>query len=573
MYIDVVPNRSSPPAILLREGFREGRKVHKRTLANLSDWPPEQIESLRRVLRGETLVSVDEEFEVERSRPHGHVAAVLGTLRKIGLDQLLLSRRTRERDLVVAMIVGRVIKPSSKLALARGLGQETLFSTLAEELGVESADEDELYEAMDWLVGQQERIEKKLVKRHLVEGTLVLYDVTSTYVEGRCCPLARFGHPRDGKKGKRQIEFGLLCDEWGCPVAVEVFAGNTADPTTFSAQVRKLRRRFGLQRIIYVGDRGMITEARIREDLDAANGLDWITALRAPAIRRLVEGGSLQLSLFDEQDLGEITDPAYPGERLIVCRNPLLAEERRRKRDELVAATEKELARIAQATRREKRRLKGKEQIGIRLGKVANRYKVQKHFTIEITDDGLNYSRNEATIAAEAALDGIYVIRTSVPADRIEAQGAVQAYKSLSRVERAFRSMKTVDLETRPLRHWRERRVRAHIFLSMLAYYVLWHIRQALAPMLFDDHDKQEAERIRTSVVAPAQRSPAALRKARTKRTDSGDPVHSFETLLEDLRTIARNRIRFHRVSFDKTTVPTPLQQRAFDLLGVSHRG
>ena len=572
MYIDTVPNRNSPPAILLREGIREGKKVRKRTLANISHWPPEQIESLRRVLRGETLVSLDEEFQIERTRPHGHVAAVLGTLRKIGLDQILFSRRTRERDLAVAMIVARIIEPGSKLATARGLGEESLFSTLGELLAVESSDENELYKAMDWLIERQERIEKKLVKRHLAEDTLVLYDVTSTYFEGRCCPLAKLGHSRDGKKDRPQIEFGLLSNGEGCPVAVEVFEGNAADPTTFTEQVKKMRERFGIKRIVYVGDRGMITEARIREDLRPSVGLDWITALRAPAIRKLVDTGSLQLSLFDEKDMGEISDPDYPDERLIVCRNPYLAAERTRKRQELLEATEKELEKIVRATGREKRRLKGKENIALRVGKVFNHYKMQKHFIITITDDSFSYERDEQSIRSEAALDGIYVIRTSVGADRLDAEGTVRAYKSLSTIERAFRSMKTVDLKTRPIHHRKEDRVRSHIFLCMLAYYVEWHMRKALAPMLFDDEDKETAEALRESIVARARRSSRAEEKATTKRTDTGDPVHSFQTLLKDLQTIAKNRVAFHKTRFEKTTTPTVLQQRAFDLLGVSYR-
>ena len=572
MYIDFVPNRNSPPAILLREGIREGKKVRKRTVANLSSWPPEKIESLRLVLKGETLVPVNEAFEVVGTRPHGHVAAVLGTLRKLGLDKVIFSRGVRERDLVEAMIVARIIAPCSKLATARGFGRDTRFSTLGEVLHLESADENELYRAMDWLVERQGSIEKKLARRHLSEETLVLYDVTSTYFEGRCCPLARLGNSRDGKGDRLQVEFGILSNAEGCPVSVEVFEGNVGDPKTFTAQVQKMRDRFGIKRIVYVGDRGMITEARIREDLRPIDGLDWITALRAPAIRRLVESGSLQLSLFDETDLGEITDPEYPGERLIVCRNPYLGEERSRKREELLQATERELGRIAQATRREKRRLKGTESIALRVGKVFNRYKMQKHFIIEIRDDGFFYKRDERNIRLEASLDGIYVIRTSVDAGRLNAEDTVRAYKNLSALERAFRSMKTVDLKTRPIHHWKADRVRAHIFLCMLAYYVEWHMRKALAPMLFDDEDKEAAEQLRKSIVAPARRSLKAQKKAGTKRTEDGQPVHSFQTLLMNLQSVAKNRVNFNRVSFEKTTTPNPVQQKAFDLLGVSYR-
>jgi len=575
MYIAVVPNRSSPPAILLRESFREGRQVKSRTLANLSRWPPGQVETLRRVLRGETLVAPEEAFEIVRTRPHGHVAAVLGTLRRLGLDRLVAAQPSRERDLAVAMIVARVLDPRSKLATARGLGDETLFSSLGEVLGVEAADEDALYQAMDWLLPRQPRIEAALAKRHLGDGALVLYDVTSTYFEGRTCPLAQLGHGRDGKPGKLQIVFGLLTDAEGCPVAVEVFEGNTADPKTLAAQIQKVRTRFGLTRVVFVGDRGLLTEARIREELRPIEGLAWITALRAPAIRKLVEGGALQLSLFDEQDLAEITSPEYPGERLIVCRNPLLAQERARKREDLLRATERELAKIAAATTRPRRPLRGQTPIALRVGRVLGRFKMRKHFRIEITDSTFHFERDAGRLAQEAALDGIYVIRTSVPADTLAPEATVRAYKQLAAIERAFRSFKRIDLNVHPIHHRLADRVRAHVFLCMLAYYVEWHMRRALAPMLFDDDDPVGAEAQRASVVRPARRSPRARRKAQTKRTEDGMPVHSFQTLLEDLATVAKNRVRpkgAGAVTFDMITTPTPLQQRAFDLLGVSHR-
>jgi len=575
MYIAVVPNRSSPPAILLRESFREGRQVKSRTLANLSRWPPGQVETLRRVLRGETLVAPEEAFEIVRTRPHGHVAAVLGTLRRLGLDRLVAAQPSRERDLAVAMIVARVLDPRSKLATARGLGDETLFSSLGEVLGVEAADEDALYQAMDWLLPRQPRIEAALAKRHLGDGALVLYDVTSTYFEGRTCPLAQLGHGRDGKPGKLQIVFGLLTDAEGCPVAVEVFEGNTADPKTLAAQIQKVRTRFGLTRVVFVGDRGLLTEARIREELRPIEGLAWITALRAPAIRKLVEGGALQLSLFDEQDLAEITSPEYPGERLIVCRNPLLAQERARKREDLLRATERELAKIAAATTRPRRPLRGQTPIALRVGRVLGQFKMRKHFRIEITDSTFHFERDAGRLAQEAALDGIYVIRTSVPADTLAPEATVRAYKQLAAIERAFRSFKRIDLNVHPIHHRLADRVRAHVFLCMLAYYVEWHMRRALAPMLFDDDDPVGAEAQRASVVRPARRSPRARRKAQTKRTEDGMPVHSFQTLLEDLATVAKNRVRpkgAGAVTFDMITTPTPLQQRAFDLLGVSHR-
>jgi hypothetical protein len=573
MYIECVPNRNSPPAILLRESWREGKKVRKRTLANLTKWPAELVEGLRLLLRGGTAVpKFDEAFEVVRSRPHGHVAAVLGTLRRLALEHLIAPKPTEERSLVVAMMVARILDPRSKLATARGLGEETGFNTLGELLGVESADEEELYAAMDWLLQRQPEIGAQLARRHLEEGALVLYDVTSTYFEGQSCPLAQWGHSRDGKKGKRQILFGLLCKREGCPVAVEVFEGNTGDPMTLAPQVRKLKERFGLSRVVLVGDRGMITEARLQEDLQGVEGLDWLTALRAPAIRQLVEEGALQLSLFDERDLAEIHSPAYPKERLIVCRNPFLAQERAQKREALLSATERELDKIVAATNRAKRRLKGQDRIGLRVGKVLNRFKVGKHFILMVTETGFSYQRDVARIAEEAALDGIYVIRTSVPKDQLGTEETVRAYKDLAGLERAFRSYKTVDLKVRPIYHYLADRVRAHVFLCMLAYYVEWHMRKALAPLLFEEDDKESAEALRTSVVAPAQPSPKARRKAQTKQTEDGTPVHSFQTLLADLATIVKNRIQPKLPGaepFDQITRPTSLQQQALDLLGV----
>ena len=576
MYVTVIPNRSSPPAILLRESYREAGKVKNRTLANLSQWPAERIEALRLVLRGEQVSSsAAQPFEITRSRPHGHVAAVVGTLRKVGLHTAIASQRSRPRDLVEAMIAARILEPGSKLATARGLDPQTISSTLAEVLGVEGADEDELYEAMDWLVGRQQRIEATLAKRHLSDGTLVLYDVSSTYFEGRHCTLARLGHSRDGKKNKLQIVFGLLTDAEGCPVAVEVFAGNTGDPKTLASQVRKLRERFGLTRLILVGDRGMITQARIRDDLKGEPGIAWITALRAPAIQKLLAQGAFQMSLFDEKDLAEIHSPDYPGERLIVCKNPLLTAQRARKREELLRATEKELDKVVAATARTKNALKGKDRIGLRAGRVLGRYKMGKHFKLEITDEKFAYRRNEVSIVKEAALDGVYVIRTSVPADKLASGETVRSYKRLAEVERAFRSLKTVDLKVRPIHHRRESRVRAHVLLCMLAYYVEWHMRQALAPMLFDDEDRVAADKLRSSVVAPARRSATAESKAHSKRTEQGAPVHSFQTLLRDLATVVKNRIQpvsNKSLGFDKITVPTPIQQRAFDLLDVPYR-
>ena len=576
MYIATVPNRTSPPAILLRESFREGSKVKTRTLSNLSHWPHHRIEAFRAFLKGASIgLPLSEAFTVVRSLPHGHVAATLGSLRRLGLESILASKHGRQRDLCVAMIVGRVLCPRSKLALVRGLGEQTLSSSLAQVLGVTDVGEDELYEAMDWLLARQERIESALGKRHLEEGTLVLYDVSSTYFEGRRCPLARIGHSRDGRFDRPQIVFGLLTDAQGCPVATEVFDGNTGDPRTVLSQVKKLRERFSLERVVLIGDRGMITSARIEQDLKQAPGLEWITALRGPAIRKLVDTGVLDVSLFDERDLAEISSPDYPGERLIVCRNPLLAAERKRKREELLQATEKELDRVAVATRRAGNALRGKDRIGLRVGRVLGRFKMGKHFKLTIGDERFDYERNHTTISQEAGLDGIYVIRTSVAARTLSPEDTVLSYKRLAQVERAFRSIKTVDLKLRPIHHHLADRVRAHVFICMLAYYVEWHMRRALAPVLFDDDDKPAAARRRQTPVAKAQRSQSAERKARTKLTTDGAPVHSFQTLLADLATIVKNRFQpkdGSATSFEMTTTPTPLQQRALDLLGVSDR-
>ncbi len=572
MYIESVPNRSSPPAILLRESYREGGKVKKRTIVNLTRWPPALIEGLRCLLKGGTAVPrFEDAVDIVRSLPHGHVAAVLGTLRKLGLETLIDPKPSPRRDQVLAMIVARILEPASKLATARRLAEATAVSTLGEILDAD-LDEDELYAAMDWLLERQERIEQGLAERHLEEGCLVLYDLTSVWMEGRSCPLAKRGHSRDGKRGKLQIEFGLLCDRDGCPVSVEVFPGNTADPATLASQIATVRERFSLTKVVLVGDRGMLTEARIREEVKPA-GLDWISALRGPAIRALVEAGEVEMSLFDERDLVEVTSDAYPGERLMVCRNPLLAADRARKRSELLAATEALLEPIAAATRRKKRRLKGKEKIGERVGKVIGKYKMAKHFTWSIDDEGVfTWQRDDASIAAEARLDGLYVIRTSLPQTQLDGPGTVRAYKRLSSVERAFRSLKTVDLKVRPVFHRTEPRVRAHVLLCMLAYYVEWNMRQKLKPVLFDDEDAEGAEALRRSVVAPAKVSISAQAKAATRETPDGDPVHSFRTLIDDLATITRNTVMPplpDAKPFQVTTRPTPLQTKILNLLGV----
>ena len=572
MYIESVPNRASPPAILLRESFRDGGRVKKRTLANLSKLPTAAINALRRILRGERLVSPDDAFSCLRSLPHGHVAAVLATVRKLGLPALLARSPGRHRDLVLALLVARVIDAQSKLATARALTPESAVSTLGEMLDLGTVDPKELYAAMDWLVERQTAIEQRLAKRHLQEHTLVLYDLTSSYVEGTHCELAQRGHSRDRKKGTLQIVFGLLCTATGCPVAVEVFEGSTSDPNTVAAQVDKIRTRFGLHRVVLVGDRGMLTAARIREDLAGVDGLRWITTLRAPTIRKLVAAGTVTPSLFDQRDLAEVTSEDFPGERLIVCRNPLLAAERQRKRHELLAATEKELEPIVAATRRRNDPLRGAANIGIRVGKVINHYKVAKHFVTTITDESFTFRRDEDKIADEQQLDGLYIVRSNVESEQFDATQTVRAYKDLAKVERAFRSLKTVDLKVRPIHHRRADRVRAHVLLCMLAYYVEWHMRQALKPLLFDDHDPAAAEQQRASVVQKAKRSPAARAKAARKRTADDLPVHSFRTLLADLGTLTANTMRVvdGDATFTMLTKPTPGQQRSFELLGVS---
>ena len=573
MYVARIPNRGSPPAILLRESYREGGKVKNRTLANLSHWPEHKVDRLARALKGRPpQLDLSEAFEITRSLPHGHVAAVLGTAQRLGLAELIDPTPSRPRDLVCAMVVAAVIAPDSKLATARGLRTETATSSLGEVLGVSGCDEDDLYAAMDWALAHQERIENALAARHLANGTLVLYDVSSAAFEGRTCPLGAIGYARDGVKGRRQIVYGLLCTTAGVPVAIEVFDGNTADPKTLAAQIRKLTTRFGLSRVALVGDRGMLTSARITEELQPA-GLDWLSALRADQIKALVEAEALQLSLFDEHNLVAITHPDYPGERLICCRNPALAEERTRKRGELLAATETELDKITAATRRERQPLRGKDKIGLRVGKVINKFKMAKHFTIIITEDSFTFARNPATIAAEAALDGIYVLRTSLPADTLADDDVVLRYKGLEDVERFFRTLNS-ELDVRPIRHHLADRVRAHMFLRMLSYYISWHMKQTLAPILFYDNDKPAAAAKRADPVAAAQRSNQALTKAARKHTDDGTPVHSFPSLLADLATICANRIQpaGDMPAFTMITTPTPLQRQAFDLLGLSHR-
>jgi len=543
---------------LLRRSYREGGKVKKETLANLSHLPEEAIAAVRRILGGEALAAAGDEFRVERSLPAGHVQAALVMARRLGLARLLDREPSRERDLCMAMICQRVIAPGSKLATARALGQ----TTLASELGIQGADEDDLYAALDWLVGRQERIEGRIARRHLTDGDLVLYDVSSSYFEGRCCPLAKRGYSRDGKRGTLQITYGLMCDSAGRPIAVEVFAGNVHDSQTLGSQIAKLKGRFKLKTVVVVSDRGMATAANL-ELLKDTDGAAWITALKAPQIKKLAAQGTLQPSLFDEQNLAEITDAeGYPDERLIVCRNPLVAAERARKREDLLTATERGLKEIQQ--RVSKGTLAGADQIGIAVGPAAKRYRMKKHFALEITDNSFSFQRKTEQIAAEAALDGFYILRTSLPADTMAAGEVVRTYKQLEQAERAFKTLKGPDLEIRPIHHRLEDRVRAHVLLCMLAYYLTWHLKAAWAPLIFKDEHTPTS----TDPVAKASRSPDAQLKAQTKRTADGEPCHSYKSLLTELATQAccTTRVPAAKATFDKLTEPTPLQAHAHQL-------
>ena len=575
MYIEAIPNRNSPPAVLLREAYREDGKVKKRTLANISCLPAEVIEGLKVLLKGGVAVpSAEDIFTVERSLPHGHVAAVLGSALACGANDWFGSAPSPLRKTLLAMVVARIVSPGSKLATHRMLCDDTAAHSLGRVLGLGSIEPDDLYRALDWLHEAQPAIERRLARKHLAAGsTLVLYDLTSTWLTGHCCSLAARGHSRDGKRDDPQIVFGLICAAGGCPVAVEVFAGNTADPSTVAAQVAKLKERFGIAHIAWVGDRGMITSARI-ENVLKPNGMDWISSLRAPQIALLAqEHGPFQPSLFDERNLLELDSEHFPGERLVVCRNPLLAEERARKRAELLAATEAELATIATAVARKRNPLRGTQAIALRAGRCVDHYHMAKHFELTITDSSFRWQRKQAGIDAEAALDGLYVIRTSLDKKQLDANAAVAAYKSLSQVERAFRSIKTVDLQVRPVFHYSASRVRAHVFLCMLAYYVEWHMRRCLKPMLFDDEFINDAQSTKPSAVAKAQRSSHAKNKDATRRADDGLPLHSFQTLLQDLATLTYNITHTAlnpKAKIILTTRPTPLQEKAFKLLGVS---
>ena len=574
MYIETVPNRHSPPAVLLREGYREGGKIVKRTLANLSHWDAQLVEHFRLLLKGGVAVeSVDALMTIERSQPHGHVAAVLGAARACGAEKWFASAPEELRAVLLAMLCAHVLAPASKLATHRMLHDDTATSSLGRVLGVGQCQADDLYRALDWLHEAQPTLERALARKHLVGSTLVLYDLTSTWLTGHCCELAARGHSRDGKRDDPQIVFGLVCTASGAPIAVEVFAGNTGDPSTVATQVSKLKERFGIERMAWVGDRGMLTSARIEQVL-RPQAQDWITSLRAPHIAQLAaEHGPFQPSLFDQRNLIELTSAQFPGERLVVCRNPLLAAERARKRGELLAATELELAKIAAATQRASRALRGEQAIALRVGRVINRFHMAKHFELSITDTALRWTRKSDAIAAETALDGLYVIRTSLSADQLDAAATVAAYKSLAHVERAFRCMKTIDLHVRPVFHYNAQRVRAHVLLCMLAYYVEWHMRECLKPMLFDDEFIEQAQAARASPVNKALRSEHAQAKDATKRGDDGSPLHSFRTLLQDLATVAYN-ITSTSLNPDAkiviTTRPTPVQAKAFKLLGVN---
>jgi transposase len=565
MHIDTIPNRNSRPAYLLRESVRDGKHVRKRTLANLSSLPIEQIEAIRRILKGERLGPIEDGLEVVRSRAHGHVAAVMTAMQRLGFAKLIDARPARERDLIVAMVAERIVTPeASKLGMTRAWTD----TTLGEDLGVADAHEDELYAAMDWLSERQEAIEKRLARRHMKDGGLVLFDLTSSYFEGVTCPLARIGYSRDGKRGTLQVNYGLLTDARGCPVSVSVFEGNTGDPKTLLPQVEKVRKSFGLDRMVLAGDRGMISNIQI-EALRKLDGVDWITALKSGAIAKLADGGHLQLDLFDERNLISLTHEDYPGERLIACRNPALARQRAEKRRDLIAATERELDKVVAMVAAG--RLKGAGAIGVRAGKVLDKYKVAKHFDLSIADASFACKVNEERVAAEAVLDGLYVIRTSVAEADMAAGQAVLNYKRLAEVERAFRTLKGIDLQVRPIRHRLEERVKAHIFLSMLAYYVQWHMIEVWAPLTFKDETGEETARL-ADPVAPARRSETALAKVRTRTLADGTPAMSFTRLLAHLATIVRNTMRPRsarpgEATFTLTTRPTPKQQQALDLV------
>ncbi len=573
MYIERIPNRNSPPAVLLRESYREQGKVKKRTIANLSKLSDEVVDNLKLVLKGATAVKIDnlpEDFEVIRSLPHGHVLAILRTIRDLELDLLIDDKKTRKRSLISAMIIARIINPASKLATARGLDSETCSSSISRVLEIENVGGNELYESLDYLLLKQDKIESKLAEKHLIDGSLILYDVTSTYVEGECCSLAKYGYNRDKKKGKAQIIFGLICDKYGCPIAVEVFEGNVVDSQTLSKQIEKVKEKFKVEKIVWISDRGILTDKNINELIKKRENIDWITALTKLQVRQLAEKEGIQLGIFDERNLVEINSDLYPEERLIVCRNPLVAETNKIKRAELMKKTEEELDKIVVATRREKRKLKGEKEIGLRVGKIINKFKVGKYFELNISEEEFNYEIKKEVIEQEEKLDGIYIIRTSILSEEMDGKSAVKNYKSLSKVEEAFRCYKTIDLNVRPIYHYKDERVKAHIFLCMLAYYVEWHMKEKLKSMLFEDEELVEISEEQLNFI----RSESGKEKDRKKRNKENDKVHSFRTLLEDLGTITLNKIRLNlngeKIEFEKVTKPTVLQEKILKLLGIS---
>ncbi len=563
MHIDIIPNRNSKPTVLLRESYRDGKTVRKHTLANLTSLPMDQIDAIRLVLKGEKLVPKEEIFETVHSYHHGHVRAVTLAMEKLGFAKLIDSHPCRERDLVVAMVISRIIDPQSKLATQRAWEN----TTIPKIFGIEEADEDDLYKAMDWLLARQGRIEKRLADRHLKNGSMALYDLTSSYFEGTHCPLAKFGKDRDGKDGKLQVNYGVLTDDRGCPVSVSVFPGNTSDLKTMMPKVEEMRKEFGLEEFVMVGDRGMISDKQIKE-MRNMQGVDWITALRSSSIKNLIEGGQIQLSFFDEKNLFELEHEDYPNERLVACRNPELARHRAKNRESLLESTSKELLKIQNMVK--KGRLKTADKIGVRIGRVINKYKVAKHFELTIKDEEFEFSRKEKEISAEAALDGIYVIRTSLPKEKMSEENAVRSYKNLSKIERVFRTMKMIGLKVRPIHHWLEDRVKAHIFLCMLAYYVEWHMLEALRPLLFSDED-QESKKTRDPV-KPATRSASALEKIQTKKIDDESEAHSFQTLIKHMSTIVKNICTRKNANKGEPTIeiestPNEKQQRVFELL------
>lgn len=581
MYVTTIPNRKSKPTILIRESYREDGRVKNRTIANITSWPTEKIEALTELLKGNSKKHKPypslEDIDIKRSLPHGHVAAVFKSLCKCGLHNIIHHAESKEKNIITALIVNRIINPSSKLATANQLNIESATSSLSEILNLQYITEDDIYHAMDWLFDQKEEIEKRLAKRHLTEGSLVLYDITSVYMEGKKCPLAQYGHNRDKKKGKTQIVVGLLCDTNGYPVSTDVFEGNMGDPSTLKKQIEKIRNQFGIKKIVLVGDRGMITQARIREELSPDENLDWISALKGSAIKTLVENNEFEPSLFDEWGLAEIVSKEYPDERIIVCYNPLLAVKRKKVRQHLITKTEEKLDKIRTAVEREKRPLRGADKIGVRVGKIINANKVGKHFKVNITDSSFDYELKDESIEGESVLDGFYAVRTSLEKSEMQTSDVVKNYKRLTEVEKAFRIMKTFDLNVRPVYHYKASRVASHVFLCMLCYYVEHFMHEKLAPLLYHDENRKAVEDQRVSVVAPAVRSPEAKKKEMTKKTEEGLRVHGFKNLLQNLGTLTKNWLqvklgRGMNEQIVKYALPTPFQNQVFKLLGVSFK-